>query len=77
MNLIKPTKNILYLNLPLYGTIIPSLPTVKALIKKGCEVDYYAFKMHKELIESVGATFKNYSKTFEDLISNILLSDKA
>ena len=63
---------ILFINLPYYGHVIPTIGLVQELIKKGCEVTYLMpFGWEEKVIES-GATFCGYEnhKKLSEQIKN-------
>lgn len=51
---------ILFINLPYYGHVIPTIGLVQELIKRGCEVTYVLPFDWKDKIEGSGATFYGY-----------------
>lgn len=51
---------ILFINLPYYGHVVPTIGLVQELIKRGCEVTYLMPFDWKEKIEESGATFHGY-----------------
>lgn len=51
---------ILFINLPYYGHVVPTIGLVRELIKQGCEVTYLMPFDWKEKISESGATFHGY-----------------
>ena len=51
---------ILFINLPYYGHVVPTIGLVQELIKQGCEVTYLCPLDWKELIAESGAEFREY-----------------
>lgn len=51
---------ILFINLPYYGHVLPTIGLVQELIKKGCQVTYLMPFDWKEKIAESGATFYGY-----------------
>ena len=51
---------ILFINLPYYGHVVPTIGLVQELIKHGCEVTYLLPFDWKEKIAESGATFHGY-----------------
>ncbi len=54
--------NVLFLNVPAYGHVNPTLGLVDALVKQGESVTYFCTDEFKNEIESAGAHFISYSK---------------
>lgn len=63
---------ILFINLPYYGHVVPTIGLVQELIKQGCEVTYLMPQDWEELIRESGATFCGYSnhKQLSEQIKN-------
>ena len=63
---------ILFINLPYYGHIIPTIGLVQELIKKGCEVTYLMPFEWEEKISESGAEFIGYDnhKQLSEQIKN-------
>lgn len=57
-----PSKRLVFFSLPASGHIHPTLGLVRGLVKSGCEVLYYANPDFKTLVESTGATFRDYGE---------------
>ena len=56
---------ILFINLPYYGHVVPTLGLVQELIKQDCEVAYLMpFDWHEKIAES-GATFYGYKNHWQ------------
>ena len=51
---------ILFINLPYYGHVVPTIGLVQELIKQGCEVTYLLPFDWQEKIAESGATFQGY-----------------
>lgn len=51
---------ILFINLPYYGHVVPTIGLVKELIKQGCEVTYLMPFEWKKLVTESGAKFHGY-----------------
>ena len=51
---------ILFINLPYYGHVLPTIGLVQELIKRGCEVTYLLPFDWEETIRESGATFYGY-----------------
>lgn len=51
---------ILFINLPYYGHVVPTIGLVQELIKQGCEVTYLMPFDWQEKIAESGATFQGY-----------------
>ena len=51
---------ILFINLPYYGHVVPTIGLVKELIKQGCEVTYLMPFDWEELVKESGAKFHGY-----------------
>lgn len=63
---------ILFINLPYYGHVVPTIGLVQELIKKGCEVTYLMpFDWEERVLES-GAQFHGYKnhKQLSEQIKN-------
>ncbi|MCR3760693.1 glycosyl transferase [Clostridium felsineum] len=56
---------ILFLGIPAYGHVNPSLGIISELVKNGQEVTYFCTEEFKERIEKTGATFKDYGKVMD------------
>lgn len=56
-------RRIVFFSLPASGHIHPTLGLMRGLVANGCEVLYYANSDFKNLIESTGASFRNYGET--------------
>lgn len=54
--------NVLFLNMPAYGHVNPTLGIVDGLVKQGENVTYLCTDEFKNEIEKAGAHFKSYSK---------------
>lgn len=52
--------NILFINLPYYGHVVPTIGLVQELIKRGCEVTYLLPFDWEEKVKESGATFYGY-----------------
>jgi MGT family glycosyltransferase len=50
----------LFLNLPLYGHVNPTLAVVQELVKRGHQVSYYLPERFHRVIQATGATFRSY-----------------
>ena len=63
---------ILFINLPYYGHMIPTIGLVQELIKKGCEVTYLMPFDWEEIIAESGAEFYGYDnhKKLSEQIKN-------
>jgi MGT family glycosyltransferase len=59
-----------FLEMPAYGHVNPTLAIVQELVKRGQEVIYYLPEKFKSAIEATGATFRSY----ESLLNGILPS---
>lgn len=55
-------KKILFLGIPAYGHINPTLGMISELVKQGEEVVYFCTEEFRQRIEKTGATFKSYSE---------------
>ncbi len=60
----------LFLNIPAYGHVNPTLAVVKELIERGNEVFYYNTNHFRENIESTGAKFFSYNEAFYPIFSS-------
>ncbi|MCE5258704.1 MAG: glucosyltransferase [Chloroflexi bacterium] len=54
-------KKYIFLNVPAYGHINPTLAVVKELVDRGNQVFYYAVDEFREQIESTGAEYRSYN----------------
>ena len=54
------TMKILFINLPYYGHVVPTIGLVSELIKNGCEVTYALPYDWEKKIEGSGAKFWGY-----------------
>ena len=63
---------ILFINLPYYGHVVPTIGLVQELIKKGCEVTYLMPFDWEEKIKESGAKFIGYDnhKKLSEQIKN-------
>lgn len=52
--------NIVFVEMPAYGHVNPTLPVVKELVQRGEHVIYYNSEEFRAPIEEVGATFRSY-----------------
>ena len=52
--------NYIFLDLPLYGHVNPTLAVVQELVKRGHHVSYYLPERFRRAIEATGATFHSY-----------------
>ncbi|MDS0528503.1 glycosyl transferase [Clostridium sp. SHJSY1] len=66
---------VLFLGIPAYGHLNPTLGIVSELIKRGEEVVYFCNKEFKEKIENTGAVFRSYGE-FGEKISILAKSKK-
>jgi MGT family glycosyltransferase len=57
---------VLFLNLPMYGHVVPTLDVVRELVDRGEEVVYYLTDDFEEAISATGATFQRYESTLKD-----------
>jgi MGT family glycosyltransferase len=57
---------VLFLNLPLYGHVLPTLDVAAELVNRGEEVTYYLTDAFAEAIQATGATFQCYESTLKD-----------
>lgn len=53
-------KKIVFISVPAYGHVNPTLAVVKELVKRGIRVLYYATEEFREALERVGAEFRPY-----------------
>lgn len=67
---------ILFINLPYYGHVVPTIGLVQELIKKGCQVTYALPFDWETRIEGSGATFLGY-ENHKELSSQIRNAYKA
>ena len=58
-------KKIIFFSTPAYGHILAEEPIIRSLVKKGCVVDWYCTKKFRGIIESSGATFREYKSDFD------------
>lgn len=65
---------ILFLGMPAYGHINPTLGIIDELVKQGEEVVYFCGDEFKETIESTGAVFKSYGEWSEKIAK--ILNDR-
>ncbi len=56
-------RKLIYLNIPAYGHVNPTLPVVQELIRRGDQVLYYNTETFRRPIERTGATFRAYPET--------------
>ncbi|MFL0252307.1 macrolide family glycosyltransferase [Clostridium neuense] len=61
---------VLFLNIPAYGHVNPTLGIVNELVKSGQEVIYFCTEEFRERIEKAGAVFKSYGNITNDLNAN-------
>ncbi len=47
----------LFLNIPAYGHVNPTLSLIRELVQRGEEVDYFCTGEFREIIEATGAHF--------------------
>jgi UDP:flavonoid glycosyltransferase YjiC (YdhE family) len=52
--------NIVFIEMPAYGHVNPTLPVVQELVRRGEHVTYYATEEFRSQIEQTGATFQPY-----------------
>ncbi|MBL8992996.1 MAG: hypothetical protein JNM63_06615 [Spirochaetia bacterium] len=57
-----PPQRLVFFSLPASGHIHPTLGLMRGLVENGCEVLYYANADFKTLVESTGATFRDYGE---------------
>jgi MGT family glycosyltransferase len=55
---------LLFLSLPGWGHINPTLPVVRELVRRGERVVYYALDDFQSAVEQTGATFRSYGETY-------------
>ncbi|MBR5520847.1 MAG: hypothetical protein IKU54_02515 [Oscillospiraceae bacterium] len=70
---------ILFINLPYYGHVVPTIGLVQELIRKGCEVTYLMPYDWKDRIEESGAGFigyKNHSQLAEQIKNAYAAAEK-
>lgn len=51
---------IVFVEMPAYGHVNPTLPVVQELVRRGEQVIYYVAEEFRPQIEQVGATFRPY-----------------
>ena len=61
---------VLFLNIPAYGHVNPTLGIVNELVKSDQEIIYFCTEEFKERIEKAGAVFKSYGSTMNDPNTN-------
>ncbi|GLV60309.1 putative UDP-glucosyltransferase YojK [Dictyobacter sp. S3.2.2.5] len=49
-----------FFSIPAYGHVLPTLPLVAELVSRGEQVNYYMRSDHKNSIEAVGATWRDF-----------------
>src|SRR5579872_1234947 len=49
-----------FLDMPAYGHVNPTLAVVQELVKRGQEVIYYLPEKFKEAVQATGAVFRSY-----------------
>ena len=58
-----------FLELPGYGHVNPTLAIVQELVKRGQEVIYYLPEKFKSVVQATGATFRSYESQLGDISS--------
>jgi MGT family glycosyltransferase len=51
---------VVFVELPAYGHVFPSLAVVRELVRRGEQVDYYVTEEFRAEVEHTGATFHGY-----------------
>lgn len=64
----------LFFNVPAHGHIIPSLPLVAELARRGHQIIYFATDEYRAKIEATGAVFRAYSTIKDDYFTSRGLS---
>ena len=64
-----------FLNMPAYGHVNPTLPVVQELVKRGQEVIYYLPEQFKDAIQATGAIFRSYELKLKGLPLSVSASD--
>jgi MGT family glycosyltransferase len=64
-----------FLNMPAYGHVNPTLAVVQELVKRGQEVIYYLPEQFKDAIQATGAVFRSYESKLKGLSSIASASD--
>lgn len=58
-----------FLNMPGWGHVNPTLPVVQELVRRGHEVSYYLTEDFRETIQATGATFQPYESKHSELVA--------
>lgn len=56
-----------FLDIPAYGHVNPTLAVVQELVKRGQEVIYYLPEQFKSVVQATGATFRSYQSQMKDI----------
>src|SRR5581483_1549764 len=58
--------NYVFLNMPAWGHVNPTLAVVQELVRRGHKVSYYLTEEFRETIEATGATFQPYESRLKE-----------
>jgi MGT family glycosyltransferase len=64
-----------FLGMPAYGHVNPSLPVVQELVKRGQNVIYYLPEHFKSAVQATGAVFRSYESRMKDMLPMVTSSD--
>src|SRR5687768_7137098 len=64
----------LFFNVPGHGHVIPSLPVVAELVRRGHQIIYFASEGYRKQVEATGAVFRAYSTVQDDYFTGSGLS---
>ncbi len=65
----------IFLGIPAYGHVNPTLPVVQELVKRGQDVIYYLPEQFKSAVQATGAVFRSYESKMKDMLSMATSSD--
>jgi MGT family glycosyltransferase len=64
-----------FLGIPAYGHVNPTLPVVQELVKRGQDVIYYLPEQFKSAVQATGAVFRSYESKMKDILPMAPSSD--
>ena len=64
-----------FLGIPAYGHVNPTLPVVQELVKRGQDVIYYLPEQFKSAVQATGAVFRSYKSKLKNMLSMATSSD--
>lgn len=58
-----------FLNIPAYGHVNPTLPIVQELVRRGQQVSYYLTEDFREAVQATGAIFHGYESKMKEIMA--------